>query len=101
MEGGYQQFFPASVSVHCHVYLRRRSLIGRTVDQSTSLKCDQTIMLVTPNSLEGYPEKLRRVKYHDSETNKTLVFLTNNFNLSVVTITELFRYRWHIELFFK
>ena len=42
-----------------------------------------------------------RVKYHDSETNKTLVFLTNNFNLSAVTIAELFRYRWHIELFFK
>ena len=63
--------------------------------------CDQVIVLSGIKTSHHYPERLRRVKYHDSETNKTLVFLTNNFNLSAVTIAELFRCRWHIELFFK
>ena len=50
---------------------------------------------------KDYPEKLRRVKYHDAETNKTLVFLTNNFMLPPLTIAKLYRCRWQVELFFK
>jgi hypothetical protein len=81
--------------------LKFRRIYSHPVDQSTSLKCDQTIMLVTPNSLEGYPEKLRRVKYFDTEKKKRFVFLTNNFVLPALTITKLYKCRWQIELFFK
>ena len=52
-------------------------------------------------SKKSYPEKLRRVKYHDPDTDKTLVFLTNNFNLPPMTIAQLYRCRWQVELFFK
>ncbi|MFO7916326.1 MAG: transposase, partial [Candidatus Krumholzibacteriales bacterium] len=48
-----------------------------------------------------YPEKLRRIRYFDTEKNKRLFFLTNNFTLPALTITELYRCRWHVELFFK
>jgi hypothetical protein len=81
--------------------LKSRRIYSHPVDQSTPLKCDQTIMLVTPNSLEGYPEKLRRVKYFDTEKKKQFVFLTNNFVLPALTITKLYKCRWQIELFFK
>ena len=50
---------------------------------------------------KDYPEKLRRVKYHEAETNKTLVFLTNNFTLPSLTITKLYRCRWQVKLFFN
>jgi hypothetical protein len=78
-----------------------RRIYSHPVVRPTGLKCDQTIMLVTLNSLEGYPEKLRRVKYFDAEREKQLVFLTNNFVLPALTITKLYKCRWQIELFFK
>jgi len=65
------------------------------------LICDQTIMLTSPISAKFYPEKLRRIKFHDAETNKILVFLTNNFTLPALTIAQLYRSRWKVELFFK
>jgi len=74
---------------------------SNTVDKTTGVLCDQTIVLAGIKTSRYYPEKLRRIKYFDSETNKTLVFLTNNFSLSDLTIAELFRRRWQIELFFK
>jgi hypothetical protein len=58
-------------------------------------------MLVTPKSLAGHPEKLRRVKYFDADRKKQFVFLTNNFVLPALTIATLYKYRWQIELFFK
>ena len=58
-------------------------------------------MLTGFYSLKGYPGKLRRIKYYDSETEKTLVFLTNNFTLPALTIAQLYRCRWQVELFFK
>ena len=58
-------------------------------------------MLTVPKSSVDYPDKLRRVKYYDSETKKTLVFLTNNLTLSPLTIAMLYRCRWQVELFFK
>jgi len=80
---------------------RFRRIYSHPVDQSDGLQCDQTIMLVTPKSLAGYPEKLRRVKYFDAEREKQLVFLTNNFVLPALTIAKLYKCQWQIELFFK
>jgi IS4 transposase len=58
-------------------------------------------MLTTTRSLKDYPEKLRRVKYHDEDTDKTFVYLTNNFTLPALTIAKLYKCRWQVELFFK
>ncbi len=71
------------------------------VDKSTGIKCDQTIKLIGFYASKDYPEKLRRVKYYDTERDKTLTFLTNNFELSAIEITTLYKNRWFIELFFK
>src|SRR5690606_9877901 len=71
------------------------------VDRSTGLICDQTILLSVPLSAEGYPDPLRRIRFRDMKTGKTLVFLTNNFVLPALTIAELYRCRWQIEVFFK
>jgi hypothetical protein len=78
-----------------------RRIYSYPVDRTDGLRCDQTIMLVTPKSLAGYPEKLRRVKYFDAEREKQFVFLTNNFVLPALTIATLYKCRWQIELFFK
>ena len=76
-------------------------IYSHPVDRTDGLRCDQTIMLVTPKSLAGYPEKLRRVKYFDADRKKQFVFLTNNFVLPALTIATLYKCRWQIELFFK
>jgi len=72
-----------------------------TVDRSTGLICDQTGILTGFYTAQGYPDKLRRIKFNDDETDKTLVFLTNNFSLPAFTITQLYKCRWKVELFFK
>ena len=69
--------------------------------RSTGLICDQTIRLTGVGSATHYPETLRRIKYHDAEQHRTLVFLTNQLTLSPRTIAELHRSRWQIELFFR
>ena len=74
---------------------------SRTVDKTTGLRCDQTILLTGVQSQKNYPETMRRVVYVDSETGKRFVFLTNNFTLPAFTITQLYKARWHVELFFK
>jgi len=71
------------------------------VDRTTGVICDQSVTLTGYYSSKDYPERLRRVKFHDTETDKTLVFLTNNFKLSPLTIAKLYRSRWQVELFFK
>lgn len=76
-------------------------LYSRPVDKATGLRCDQTVTLVAPKAKKDYPQHLRRIKFHDTENNKDLVFITNNFNLPALTIAELFRCRWQVELFFK
>jgi hypothetical protein len=78
-----------------------RRLYSQSVDKTTGVQCDQTIVLAAPRSLARFPDKLRRVRYRDPETGKRLVFLTNNFTLSARTIADLYRCRWQIELFFK
>ena len=80
---------------------RFRRLYSHAIDKNTGLKCDQTILLSGFYSSKGYPEKLRRIKFYDTETNNTLVFLTNNFSLPALTITQLYKSRWKVELFFK
>ncbi len=81
--------------------LQFRRLYSHTVDRSTGLRCDQTIMLTSFYSAQHYPVKFRRIKFIDPKTCKQFVFLTNNFSLPALTITELYRYRWQVELFFK
>lgn len=71
------------------------------VDRSTGLMCDQTIVLASFYSRQGFDTPLRRIRFKDPETSKRLVFLTNNFALPALTITELYRCRWQVELFFK
>jgi len=74
---------------------------SRKVDRSTGLVCDQTIKLTGAKSMKDFPESLRLVKYRDKERDKTLIFITNNFYLPAITIADLYRSRWHVELFFK
>jgi hypothetical protein len=81
--------------------LKFRRVYSHHVDKSIGLRCDQTIMLTGFYASQRYPEKLRRIKFYDAKTKKHLVFLTNNFHLPAFTITELYRYRWQVELFFK
>lgn len=81
--------------------LKFRRLYSRQVDRATGMICDQTIVLSGPISKKDYPEKLRRIKYNDPQSGKTLVFLTNNFTLPTLTIAQLYRSRWQVELFFK
>jgi hypothetical protein len=71
------------------------------VDKSSGLRCDQTIMLGGRYSARAYPQPLRRVKYFDVEHDRRLVFLTNHSLLPALSIAQLYRCRWQIELFFK
>jgi len=76
-------------------------LESRPVDPTSGLRSDQTVWLTQPKSIEHYPDRFRRVSYRDPETNKALVFLTNNFDLPALTIAQLYKSRWQVELFFK
>jgi len=73
----------------------------REVDKSTGLRTDQTITLKGPKTSKDYPVPLRRVSYFDIKTKNLLVFITNNFALPAFTITQLYKCRWQVELFFK
>lgn len=81
--------------------LKFRRIYSHPIDKETGVRCDQTILLTGFYPSKNYPEKLRRIKYYDSETKKTFVFLTNNFALPALTISELYKSRWQVELFFK
>ena len=81
--------------------LKAQRRYSRKVDKTTGLVCDQTVTLTGFYSQQGFPAPLRRVRFTDPETGKRLIFLTNNFALPALTITELYRQRWQIELFFK
>ena len=78
-----------------------RRIISRPVDRSAGIICDQIVRLTIRKSVERYPGRLRRVRYRDPETGKSLIFLTNNFAIAPHTIADLYRCRWQIELFFK
>jgi len=81
--------------------LKAQRRYSHPVDRSTGLICDQTIVLTGFYSRQDFDTPLRRIRFKDPETGKRLVFLTNNFFLSAITITELYRCRWQVELFFK
>jgi len=74
---------------------------SQPVDRATGVICDQTVFLTGFYSRQGFQAPLRRIRFKDPTTAKTLVFLTNNFALAPLTVTELYRCRWQVELFFK
>lgn len=82
-----------------NIQMQRR--YSRPVDRNIGLICDQTIVLTGIYTPDAYQAPLRRIRFKDPATAKTLVFLTNNFVLPAFTITELYRCRWQVELFFK
>ena len=81
--------------------LQFRRAYSRPVDKSTGLIYDQTIALTSIKANKGYPQHLRCIKFHDAEHDRDLVFLTNNFELPALTIAQLYRCRWQVELFFR
>ena len=80
---------------------RYRRCTWRWVDRSTGLRSDQTIRLTGPKSSHRYPAPLRRIHYFDAEKDLRLIFLSNNFQLEALTIAQLYRARWQVELFFR
>jgi hypothetical protein len=82
-----------------NILLQRR--YSHSVDKTTGIRSDHTVILTTIESTKAYPDPLRRVSYLDLETNKRLKFLTNNFLLPALVIAQIYKSRWQIELFFK
>jgi len=109
MDRGYIDFLRLHVLTQCSAFFvtraksnfKCRRLYSHPIDQYTGLRSDQTIGLTGINSYKDYPDKLRRIRYFDSDNNLYLTFLTNNFMLPAQTITQLYKCRWQVELFFK
>lgn len=78
-----------------------KRIYSSPVDRSTGLICDQQVELTVFCSKQGYPERLRRIRYKDPDTGKTLVFLTNHFGIPALSVCGLYKSRWQVELFFK
>ena len=87
------------VRTKSNVLLQRR--YSHPVDKSTGVRSDQTVILTSFESASAYPDALRRVSYFGAKTNKRLKFLTNNFALPALTIAQIYKWRWQVELFFK
>jgi hypothetical protein len=109
MDRGYIDFrrlyrFPLSLAyfvTRAKKNLNYRRQASRGVDKAAGLRSDQTIRLRGAKTARQYPAPLRRIVYYDADTKKRLVFLTNNFDLNAQTITQLYKCRWQVELFFK
>jgi hypothetical protein len=109
MDRGYLDFARLYVLHQAHAFFvtraksntQLRRVYSAAVDRSTGLICDQTIALTGATSRKDYPEHLRRIRFKDPETDKTLVFLTNNFTVPAATLCALYKARWQVELFFK
>jgi IS4 transposase len=78
-----------------------KRVLSHPVNKKRGIICDQFVKLKGYYAAKDYPDMLRRIKYHDKELNKTFTFLTNNIQLSAVTIAALYKERWKVELFFK
>jgi len=78
-----------------------RRVYSYPVDKATGLRCDQAVALTGYYKTKDYPQHLRRIKVYDAEHDQDLVFLTNNFDLPALTVAQLYRCRWQVELFFK
>lgn len=74
---------------------------SRAVDKAAGIRCDQTVMVHSPEPRKRYPDAMRRISYYDAELGTTLDFITNNFELEAIDITRIYRHRWAIETFFK
>ena len=81
--------------------LKAQRRYSHPIDRNTGLICDQSIVLTGFYTRQDFDAPLRRIRFKDPETGKRLIFLTNNFTLAAITITELYRCRWQVELFFK
>jgi Domain of unknown function (DUF4372)/Transposase DDE domain len=92
-----QAFFV--VRTKSNVLLQRR--YSHAVDRGTGVRSDQTVILASYDSASVYPDPLRKVSYVDTETGKRFVFLTNNFMLPALTVAQIYKQRWQVELFFK
>ena len=92
-----QAFFVTRAKSNTRVW----RVYSAATDRSVGIICDQTVALTGTTSRKDYPEHLRRIRFKDSQTGKTLVFLTNNFVLPAATICALYKTRWQVELFFK
>jgi len=79
-------------------FYRRHS---HAIDPSSGIRSDQTIVLTGPKTSRLYPDPLRRIHYFDAEKDLRLIFLTNKFHLPALTIAQLYRARWKVELFFR
>ena len=87
------------VRTKSNVLIQRR--YSNPIDKSTGVRSDQTVLLTSFESASAYPDPLRRVSFFDAETNKRLTFLTNNLALPALTIAQIYKQRWQVELFFK
>lgn len=109
MDRGYIDFYRLHDLHQCQAFFvtrAKRNMAFRRrysheVNKSTGVRTDQTIILTGENSLRGYPDPLRRIRFFDEEKQRDFVFLTNNFTLPALKITELYKSRWQVELFFK
>ena len=109
MDRGYLDFARLYLMHQTHAFFVTRTksntqfrrVYSAPVERSTGIICDQTIMLTGVISRKDYPEHLRRIRFKDPDTGKTLVFLTNNFAFPAATICALYKRRWQVELFFK
>jgi len=109
MDRGYLDFGRLYIFHQCLAFFVTRAkgnfqfrrLYSYPIDKSTGLRCDQRIVLTGFYPSKDYPEKLRRIHYVDKETEQNLVFLTNCFTLPAITIAQLYKCRWQVELFFK
>ena len=81
--------------------IRYQRLYSHPVDKETGLRSDQTVIPIVSKAAKDYPEKLRRICFYDAENKRYFVFITNNFLLPALTITQLYKCRWQVELFFK
>ena len=87
------------VRTKSNILLQRR--YSHPVDKTTGVRSDHTVILTAIDSVKAYPDPLRRVSYLDVETRKRFKFLTNNFTLPALTIAQIYKSRWQVELFFK
>jgi hypothetical protein len=78
-----------------------RRLYSNAIDKSQNIRCDQVVMTTGVDSRKDYPDKLRRIKFFDVEKGRSFTFLTNQFSLPAITIADLYRCRWQVEIFFK
>jgi transposase len=87
------------VRTKSNILLQRR--YSHPVDKTTGVRSDHTVILTAIDSVKAYPDPLRRVSYLDVETRKRFKFLTNNFTLPALTIAQIYKSRWQVELFFE